>query len=72
MTTIHADSPESAVEQLVMLVLQGGTRLSRADVRTYVLQSVDIFIQLARSGGRRSVSAVTLSSKIDCTNPMAD
>ena len=32
MTTIHADSPESAIEQLVMLVLQGGIKLSRADV----------------------------------------
>jgi type IV secretion system protein VirB11 len=60
MTTIHADSPESAIEQLVMLVLQGGTRLGRADVRAYVMQSIDIFVQLSRSGGRRQVDAVVL------------
>jgi type IV secretion system protein VirB11 len=61
MTSIHADSPETAIEQLVMLVLQGGTKLGREDVRAYVLQSVDVFVQLARVGGRRSVEAVVLS-----------
>ncbi|MGN6850704.1 MAG: P-type DNA transfer ATPase VirB11 [Sphingomicrobium sp.] len=58
MTTIHADSPETAVEQLVMLVLLGGTRLGRSDVRSYVDQSVDIFVQLSREGGRRRVDSV--------------
>jgi type IV secretion system protein VirB11 len=58
MTTIHADSPESAVEQLVMLVLQGGAKLRRADIRHYVLQSIDIFVQLCRSAGKRWVEAV--------------
>jgi type IV secretion system protein VirB11 len=65
MTTIHADSPESAVEQLVMLVLQGGTKLSRMDVRHYVEQSTDVFVQLGRTAGKRSVEAVQLSSRTD-------
>lgn len=58
MTTIHADCAESAVEQLAMLVLEGGTRLSRDDVRHYTQQSVDLFVQLGRTGGRRGVSSV--------------
>jgi type IV secretion system protein VirB11 len=61
MTTIHADSPESAVEQLVMLVMQGGTRLSREDVRHYITHSIDVFVQLSRTNGRRAVEAVVLS-----------
>jgi len=65
MTTIHADSPESAIEQLVMLVLQGGTKLSREDVRHYVRHSIDLFVQLSRSGGRRSVAAVVLSDALE-------
>jgi len=65
MTTIHADSPESAIEQLVMLVLQGGTKLARDDVRHYVRQSIDMFVQLSRSGGRRMVDAVVLSDMFD-------
>ena len=63
MTTVHADSPESAVEQLVMLVLHGGTKLSREDVRHYVQQSIAVFVQLSRSRGRRSVEAVVLSDR---------
>jgi type IV secretion system protein VirB11 len=65
MTTIHADSPASAVEQLAMLVLQGGTKLSRDDVRHYVRQSVDVFVQLSRSSGRRTVDAVVLRDELD-------
>jgi type IV secretion system protein VirB11 len=64
MTTIHADSPKSAVEQLVMLVLGAGTNLSRADVRDHVAHSVDIFVQLSRVGGRRNVDAVTLAEPL--------
>lgn len=60
MTTIHADSPEGAVEQLVMLVLHTGTRLTRSDVCAFVDQSIDIFVQLSRTGGHRLVDAVVL------------
>jgi len=58
MTTIHADSPERAVEQLVLLVLQAGSRLAREDVRHYVRASVDVFVQLERAAGRRKVAQV--------------
>jgi type IV secretion system protein VirB11 len=58
MTTIHADSPGTAIEQLVMLVLLGGTSLSRADVRAYIEQSIDIFVQVSRERGRRRVEAL--------------
>jgi type IV secretion system protein VirB11 len=65
MTTIHADSPQSAIEQLAMLVLQGGTKLARDDVRHYVRQSIDIFVQLARAGGKRVVEAVVPGEALD-------
>lgn len=64
MTTIHADSAASAIEQLVMLVLQGGTQLSRADVHHYVRESVDIFVHLDRTNGRRTVGALMLTSSL--------
>lgn len=60
MTTIHADSPESAVEQLVLLALEGGTALSRDDVRHYVTQTVDVFVQLGRAGGKRVIERIAL------------
>jgi type IV secretion system protein VirB11 len=60
MTTVHADSAEGAVEQIVLLALQAGTQLGRDDIRHYVSTTVDVFVQLARTGGRRHVSEIVL------------
>ena len=62
MTTIHADSPEAAVEQLVLLALEAGTALSREDVRHYVTKTIDLFVQLGRSDGRRAIKRISLRS----------
>jgi type IV secretion system protein VirB11 len=64
MTTIHADTPARAVEQLAMLVLQSGTNLNRADVHDYVSESIDVFVQLGRQQGRRAVETIALGSTI--------
>jgi type IV secretion system protein VirB11 len=61
MTTVHADSAERAIEQIALLVLQTGTRLGREDVHHYVRSTVGIFVQLARTGGRRHVAEVVLA-----------
>jgi type IV secretion system protein VirB11 len=61
MTTVHADSAERAVEQIVLLALQAGTQLNRDDVRHYVRTTVDVFVQLARTGGQRHVAEVVLN-----------
>ena len=60
MTTVHADSPERAIEQIALLVLQGGTRLRREDVLHYVRATIDVFVQLSRIGGRRQITTVKL------------
>jgi type IV secretion system protein VirB11 len=62
MTTVHADSPERAIEQIVLLTLQAGTQLSRDDVRHYIKSTVDIFVQLTRVAGRRRVAEVVFHS----------
>jgi type IV secretion system protein VirB11 len=61
MTTVHADSAERAIEQIVLLVLQAGTQLGRDDVRHYVWSTVDVFVQLERKAGRRAVAEIVLS-----------
>jgi type IV secretion system protein VirB11 len=58
MTTIHADSPQRAVEQLALLVLQSGAQLRWEDVPQYVRASIDVYVQLEREGGRRKVAAL--------------
>lgn len=58
MTTVHADSAEGAIEQIALLILQSGTRLSRQDVQDYVRRSIGLFVQLDRVGGKRRVSEI--------------
>lgn len=60
MTTIHADTPQRAIEQLALLVLQAGSKLSRDDVRHYVRESIDVFVQLERHQGVRRISQVLM------------
>ncbi len=60
MTTVHADSPERAIEQIALLVLQGGTTLRREDIIHYIRSTIDVFVQLTRTAGRRSVSEIAL------------
>jgi type IV secretion system protein VirB11 len=57
-TTLHADSPRGAVEQLAMLVLQSGVNLGRAEIADYVRNAVDVFVQLSRRNGRRVISEI--------------
>lgn len=64
MTTIHADSPDRAIEQLSLLVLQTKTQLRRQDVLDYVAAVIDVSIQLRRVAGGRAVSEVRLADHI--------
>ncbi len=61
MTTIHADTPQRAIEQLALLVLQSGSRPSRDDVRHYVRESIDMFVQLERRDGKRRVTQMLVA-----------
>jgi type IV secretion system protein VirB11 len=59
-STIHADSPARAIDQLALLVLQTGTRMAWDDVVKYVRSSLDIIVQLRRVGGKRDIESVML------------
>jgi type IV secretion system protein VirB11 len=61
MTTIHADTPQRAIEQLALLVLQSNSRLTRQDIHDYVRSTIDLFVQLGRDEGGRHVSAILLN-----------
>jgi type IV secretion system protein VirB11 len=61
MTTIHADTPQRAIEQLTLLVLQSGTNLTRQDIRAYVQSTVDVFVQLDRDAQGRHISKIMIS-----------
>lgn len=58
MTTIHADSPLGALEQLTMLAGYGAGTSDRGHTMEYARAIVDIVVQVSRTQGRRHVSQV--------------
>lgn len=58
LTTIHADSPQGALEQIAFMTLQAGLTLTRSDVIEYARSVIDVTVQLSRANGRRGISQV--------------
>ena len=62
-TTIHASSPDGAIEQLALIAAQAGTDLGREELKAYMRSVLDIVIQLGRADGQRLVSDIAFLSK---------
>lgn len=60
-STIHANSPRGAIEQLALMVMQAGIGLSRQDVIEYARFVVDIVVQLERHAGMRGISSIVMT-----------
>jgi len=63
MTTVHADDPRGAVEQLALMALQAGANLRRQDVVDHVERVVDVFVQLHRQDGVRAVREIVFTDR---------
>ncbi len=63
-TTVHADSPRAAVDQIALMVIQAGANLSRSEIVAYVDGVVDVAVQLSRRQGKRIVSEVAFSPRL--------
>ncbi len=58
-STLHADTPNMALEQLKLMVMQAGLGMPPSEIKDYIKQVVDIVIQLKRGEkGRRFVSEI--------------
>jgi type IV secretion system protein VirB11 len=58
-STLHADTPKMAIEQLKMMVMQAGLGMSPTEIVSYIKNVVDIVVQLKRGGkGRRYISEI--------------
>ena len=60
-TTVHADSPAGAFEQLALMVMQAGLGLRREEIVGYIKSVLPIVIQQQKIGGWRGTSAVYFS-----------
>lgn len=57
-TTVHADSPAGAFEQLALMVMQAGLGLKREEIVAYIKSVLPIVIQQTKIGGWRGTSAI--------------
>ncbi|MCE2991797.1 MAG: P-type DNA transfer ATPase VirB11 [Candidatus Jidaibacter sp.] len=58
-STLHADTPMMAIEQLKLMVMQAGLGMPPAEIKEYILNVIDIVIQLKRgANGRRFISEI--------------
>lgn len=59
-TTAHANTPKGALEQIALMVMQGGTQLTRSETLAYATSLIDVVVQLNRVGGERVISDIYL------------
>lgn len=64
-TTIHADSPGGAFEQIALMALQAGLPLSRSETIAYIKSIIDIVVQVERRDGMRRISRVAFDSMLN-------
>lgn len=59
-TSVHATSPELAIEQLMLLVKEsaGGGQLAREDIKQLLFMLVDIVVQFSVVDGQRRVTGI--------------
>ncbi|AAZ68070.1 P-type DNA transfer ATPase VirB11 [Ehrlichia canis] len=64
-STLHADTPMMALEQLKLMVMQAGLGIPPDQIINYITNIVDIVIQLKRaSGGVRYVSEILFTKSL--------
>lgn len=61
-STVHANSPQGAFEQIAFMCMQAGLGLGRQETIDYARSMIDIVIQLDRHSGQRAISCVSLTN----------
>ncbi len=65
-STLHADTPDMAIQQLKLMVMQAGLGMPPDDILSYIKNVVDIVVQLKRgSKGRRFISQIYFKDKVE-------
>lgn len=63
-STVHANSPQGALEQIAFMCMQAGLGLGRHESVEYTKSMIDVVIQLDRRSGQRTISAIELVSAL--------
>ncbi|MCK5934371.1 MAG: Flp pilus assembly complex ATPase component TadA, partial [Fulvimarina manganoxydans] len=56
MTTLHAETPQLAIQRLAIAALKAELPMTYADIHRYIENSIDVVIQTGRSEGARGIT----------------
>ncbi|MFN3517524.1 MAG: ATPase, T2SS/T4P/T4SS family [Novosphingobium sp.] len=63
-STVHANNPRGALEQIALMAMQTGIGLTRAETLDYAASVIDIVVQLDRVDGKRGIAAIAASESL--------
>jgi P-type DNA transfer ATPase VirB11 len=63
-STVHANTPRGALEQIALMSMQTGIGLTRAETLEYAASVIDIVVQLDRQDGKRGISQIAESKSL--------
>ncbi|MET1755320.1 ATPase, T2SS/T4P/T4SS family [Novosphingobium sp. RD2P27] len=63
-STVHANSPRGALEQIALMSMQTGIGLTRSETLEYAASVIDIVVQLDRQAGKRGISTIAESTSL--------
>jgi len=57
-STVHANSPKGALEQIALMAMQANIGLTRSETIDYAASVIDIVVQLERINGKRQITDI--------------
>ena len=63
-STVHANTPRGALEQIALMSMQTGLGLTRSETLEYAASVIDIVVQLDRRDGKRGISQIAESATL--------
>lgn len=63
-STVHANTPRGALEQIALMSMQTGIGLSRGETLEYAASVIDVVVQLDRIEGKRGIAAIANSQAL--------
>lgn len=63
-STVHANTPRGALEQIALMSMQSGIGLTRRETLDYAASVIDIVVQLDRKSGQRGISAIAPTAEL--------
>ncbi|MBV1918149.1 MAG: P-type DNA transfer ATPase VirB11 [Sphingomonadaceae bacterium] len=63
-STVHANSPRGALDQIGLMAMQATIGLNMAETLEYAASVIDIVVQLDRANGKRGISAIAESASL--------